>query len=73
LIGRTHTEIVLDGGEHLPIRRATSDDARCGMCVEDLGEGEAITVLPCGHVFHVDCVVEPLNDKAQCPLCFSWL
>jgi len=45
---------------------------RCSICLEDFGDGEMQSVLPCGHCFHPRCVKEWLTSHSkQCPLCMQ--
>jgi hypothetical protein len=67
------TEIVLDSGTRVPRRPARAEDIRCCACVADIGEGEPVVELPCGHLFHDGCVIPRLHDRAQCPACRVWV
>lgn len=40
----------------------------CAVCLEPRESGP-ITSLPCGHIFHVDCIVKALLKKSSCPMC----
>ncbi|CDF35579.1 unnamed protein product [Chondrus crispus] len=43
----------------------------CAICLSDFEAGDEITLLPCGHFFHLTgCVREWLRDHARtCPTC----
>ena len=41
----------------------------CGVCFDSLSSGVAITRLPCGHVYHVNCIVGWLVKHCTCPEC----
>jgi len=43
--------------------------AQCVICVEDLTEGETIRRLPCGHVYHQECIDLWLQRSRLCCLC----
>ncbi|OQR88336.1 hypothetical protein ACHHYP_06855 [Achlya hypogyna] len=47
----------------------------CSICLGDWHEAECADMhtvkLPCGHVFHEECVLDWLNGSAECPLCRS--
>jgi len=43
--------------------------AQCVICVEDLTEGESVRTLPCGHVYHQECIDLWLQRSRLCPLC----
>jgi len=44
-------------------------DAQCVICVEDLVEGESVRTLPCGHIYHQDCIDLWLRRSRLCCLC----
>lgn len=48
------------------------EDQTCAVCLDELSSGEdgENWCLPCGHKFHVDCIVPWLTERhANCPLC----
>ena len=47
----------------------TKDNECCTICLEDHVPGELAARLPCGHLFHKDCVVEWLRRHCVCPVC----
>ena len=59
----------------------TNEDELCAICYTTELGSEACTQLPCGHVFHTNCVVELLRHRwttlrisfafMQCPSCKS--
>ncbi|GBF92688.1 hypothetical protein Rsub_05057 [Raphidocelis subcapitata] len=51
--------LVSEGGERLS----------CSICLEEFGEGQQLSTLPCVHKFHADCVRTWLQQKAACPVC----
>jgi hypothetical protein len=42
----------------------------CAICIEDFEESNIVRLLPCGHIFHPECI-DPwfLTRQARCPLC----
>lgn len=57
-------------------RRSTDerDDANvpkyeCCICMCDMDEGEEATKMPCGHLFHFDCIKQWLATNNTCPVC----
>lgn len=42
----------------------------CAICLEEFCYGNVVKILPCKHVFHVDCL-DPwcLKQNASCPIC----
>jgi E3 ubiquitin-protein ligase RNF115/126 len=58
----------------LPRRKVTADlmadgKVECSICMEDLEIGAEITVLPCDHLFHPDCIKPWLLTHDTCPHC----
>ena len=49
----------------------TNNDSemKCLVCQCEYEEGEDVRTVPCGHVFHRDCVDEWLGRKDVCPYC----
>lgn len=54
-----------DGGE------GEEEVTECAICLSDFEAGDEITLLPCGHLFHLSgCVREWLRNHARtCPTC----
>lgn len=46
-----------------------SDDRCCSVCSERLVDGVVLTRLPCGHIYHIGCIVPWLNRACTCPDC----
>ncbi|BDA50972.1 probable ERAD-associated E3 ubiquitin-protein ligase HRD1B [Coccomyxa sp. Obi] len=44
------------------------EDRECAICQEDMAQTKVLS-LPCGHLFHKECVKEWLQRKATCPTC----
>lgn len=42
--------------------------ATCCICLDDFEAGESVAVLPCGHLFHLDCIEPWMASKRRCPL-----
>ncbi|GAB7359196.1 hypothetical protein MBLNU230_g5263t1 [Neophaeotheca triangularis] len=43
--------------------------ADCSICMEDVEVGGEVTVLPCKHWFHRECVAAWLGEHDTCPQC----
>ena len=43
--------------------------AECSICMADVELGEEVTVLPCSHWFHDECIRHWLNEHDTCPHC----
>uniref|UniRef100_A0AAV1TTI9 RING-type domain-containing protein n=1 Tax=Peronospora matthiolae TaxID=2874970 RepID=A0AAV1TTI9_9STRA len=72
-IGTSRVQSVVEVGP-----RATSCDHMCVICMdgdmtgskstEKEEEGESVTALPCGHVFHAHCIEQWLQYRQVCPI-----
>lgn len=41
----------------------------CAICQECLLDGFAVTRLPCGHLYHMNCAFHWLDSSCLCPIC----
>ncbi|KAG2373983.1 hypothetical protein C9374_011648 [Naegleria lovaniensis] len=46
-----------------------SNTQSCAVCLCEFEEQEVLTRLPCGHVFHKDCIMPWIKDHNSCPTC----
>ena len=44
-------------------------DHMCIVCREEMGSGSRAKRLPCGHVFHFECLKSWLERQQNCPIC----
>lgn len=42
---------------------------RCAICLEDFEPQEIVTVTPCKHMFHEECIVPWVKNEGRCPVC----
>lgn len=51
----------------------TNQNECCSICLGEWEEEEFATMnvvkIPCGHIFHEDCLFEWLHGNVQCPMC----
>ncbi|KIW50425.1 hypothetical protein, variant [Exophiala xenobiotica] len=47
----------------------TEGKAECSICMDNVDLGDEVTVLPCNHWFHGDCVTAWLKEHDTCPHC----
>lgn len=61
--------------ENLPItkykKEKYSENFQCIICMEEFNEREKVKLLPCGHIFHPNCIKEWLMKQKSCPFCKS--
>jgi hypothetical protein len=49
------------------VKLGTVEDS-CVICLEDMGPGNEIVVLPCFHRYHYDCIAEWTKNSKLCPM-----
>merc|ERR1711998_455993 len=47
----------------------TRECTGCAVCHEEFEEAERLTKLPCGHLFHRECIMPWLEVQNTCPTC----
>ncbi|KAF0900870.1 hypothetical protein E2562_035791 [Oryza meyeriana var. granulata] len=57
----------------LPTVEVSEPAAACAICKDDLPLAAAARRLPCGHLYHSDCIVQWLEMRNSCPVCRSRL
>jgi hypothetical protein len=48
-----------------------SENYQCIICMEEYEKNENVKLLPCGHIFHDNCIKEWLMKQKSCPFCKS--
>lgn len=46
-----------------------NESTECSICLDDLVVGQPATRIPCGHLYHEDCVKDWLKKSNECPVC----
>ncbi len=41
----------------------------CNVCLDKFNVEQEVYVLPCGHMYHMDCLDKWLDNKTTCPSC----
>ncbi|CAM9213097.1 unnamed protein product [Ectocarpus sp. 13 AM-2016] len=49
--------------------RASELNASCSVCLFEYYVDEAVTLLPCGHLYHTECIDIWMRDHVDCPYC----
>ena len=68
-------KIFIEGVKQYILRSENINKETCSICIEAYKENEITVTLPCGHLFHKECVGEWVINKIQssetpdCPLC----
>ncbi|KAF8058357.1 gol [Scenedesmus sp. PABB004] len=52
-----------------PLPGAATEADCCAICLVELEPGESVTVLPCMHFYHRECIDSWLSRNCTCPLC----
>jgi Ring finger domain len=47
------------------------EEPHCSICLGEYEDGEKLTKLPCGHLFHDECIGSWCKNHTRCPLCNS--
>ncbi|CAM0951607.1 unnamed protein product [Alopecurus aequalis] len=53
----------------LPTVTVTGAALECAVCTEPLLASAPARLLPCGHLYHSDCIVKWLSLRNSCPVC----
>ena len=48
-----------------------SENYLCIICMEEFQKNEKVKLLPCGHIFHDNCIKQWLLKQKTCPFCKS--
>jgi len=46
-----------------------SEDQSCCICLAEYESGDDLYVVPCGHMYHTDCINSWCTSHIRCPLC----
>lgn len=45
------------------------EEPHCSICLGEYEEGEELSMLPCSHIYHHDCIGSWCSNHIRCPLC----
>ncbi|KAI9160719.1 hypothetical protein LWI28_010948 [Acer negundo] len=51
------------------MRFVHDDQCKCMICLEEFSIGVETMRMPCGHLYHGECIVKWLETSHMCPLC----
>mmetsp|Transcript_108514 Transcript_108514/g.305851 ORF Transcript_108514/g.305851 Transcript_108514/m.305851 type:complete len:417 (+) Transcript_108514:73-1323(+) len=46
-----------------------NESTECSICLDELAVGQPALRIPCGHLYHEDCVQDWLRKSNECPVC----
>lgn len=46
-----------------------NDNVDCSICIEPIKSNSSIVKLPCGHIFHPECIKQWFQGSKRCPNC----
>ncbi|CAM8890997.1 unnamed protein product [Rhodiola kirilowii] len=49
----------------------SANEEKCAICLEEFEPREDVSVTPCSHMFHEECIVPWVKSNGQCPVCRS--
>lgn len=55
--------------KHSPSNSSYKDEEQCVICRIEFEMEDEVMQLPCGHVYHPDCLTKWLESKKVCPHC----
>nr|XP_023016091.1 E3 ubiquitin-protein ligase RNF181-like [Leptinotarsa decemlineata] len=68
-VGTTAPPASRSAVEALPTEKITSEGSKCPICLKEHPKGESVKKLPCGHLYHKDCILPWLSKTNSCPVC----
>ncbi|KAI9278134.1 hypothetical protein BC943DRAFT_298333 [Umbelopsis sp. AD052] len=64
------TEEIIEGLEKKKLTETDLEKyAHCAICTDDFNLNEEVTILPCEHGYHADCITPWLKVNGTCPVC----
>merc|ERR1719491_463581 len=48
---------------------AVNESNECSICLDELVIGQPALRIPCGHLYHEECVKDWLRKSNECPVC----
>ena len=54
---------------HTFVNKKKCNYEECVICLEEMKEGELLTIIYCSHIFHKYCIDLWIEKKRICPLC----
>jgi hypothetical protein len=74
-VGKVNRGLNIEQFDKLPIKKYRKEkfkgNYQCIICMEEFIEKEKVKLLPCGHIFHINCIKQWLIKEKNCPFCKS--
>ena len=55
--------------KYCKVENDKSEVPNCCICLDEISLGSKTVLLPCGHLFHDDCIVTWFKNNNTCPIC----
>lgn len=46
-----------------------NESNECSICIDEMNIGQEAIRIPCGHLYHEDCIKDWLGKSNECPVC----
>jgi len=66
------SDVVIEGLPRYPLTEESLEKSvykDCPVCKEDFNPSDEVMLVPCGHIFHPDCLQPWLKTNGSCPVC----
>jgi hypothetical protein len=74
-VGKVNRGLNIEQFDKLPLKKYRKEkfkgNYQCIICMEEFIEKEKVKLLPCGHIFHINCIKQWLLKEKNCPFCKS--
>jgi len=74
-VGKVNRGLNNEQFDKLPLKKFRKEKSKgnyqCIICMEEFIEKEKVKLLPCGHLFHINCIKQWLMKEKNCPFCKS--
>jgi len=65
--GGEYNSVPQEGGKDQKV--GLDEEPQCSICLSEYEIGEALVRLPCGHMYHEECIASWTSNHTKCPLC----
>ena len=68
-LARDSPDSIRVAGKQIPLRLAGEDGTSCPICYDSIAGDEMVVEVPCGHIFHGECIRPWFWRNTKCPVC----